>query len=115
MKGGILKKKRERGRGLMWKRYMAFVTGHLSLCWIGCAVCLAAIGCLEIWDAPLWLMELLTLPLNLVSWPAAVTYWQGARKMARQGKATPRMVDRLALAPAVITTLAALHLMASIG
>ena len=99
----------------MWKRYMAFVTGHLSLCWIGCAVCLGAIGCLEIWDVPLWLMELLALPLNLVSWPIAITYWQGARQMARQGKGTPQPVDRLAVAPAVITTLAALHLMASIG
>lgn len=102
----------------LWDRWMDFVRRHIMLCfWL----CIGYLAGMSLWmdtlGAPLWSMELLALPVNLLSWPISVIYeqgyWQERRRRGGQGIHYHHIVGRMVHLPVAVTTLAALHLLAS--
>lgn len=99
-------------------RLTAWMRRHYAPAWLLCVAALIGIGLLDEpgWEA--WVMELLTLPLNLLSWPLLPVCLQDRRADRKQGRSYPgfHVPSRLRLlhwVPAAMTTPAVLHLPAS--
>lgn len=102
----------------VFDRLMAWIRHHYTLAWLLCIAALIGIGLLDELGWELWAMELLTLPLNLLSWPLLLVYLQDRKAYWKQHRPYPgfHVPSRLMLlywVPAAVTTLAALHLLAS--
>lgn len=96
---------------------MAFQRKHYLLSWLLCMAGLA--GLFLLWNPcgllPLWGIELLMLPMNLVTWPLFLIYLEDVRTCWKAHRPYPghSQLQMLWWLPMLITTLSTLHLLAS--
>lgn len=100
-------------------RLLDFIEGHLlTTFWLCVGYAAAVLICMALLSAPPWVGESLLAPLNLLSWPVSIAYEKGFREGWRQGFRggihAHQLAGRVIHIPTLLSTLAVLHLLASI-
>ena len=68
----------------VFDRLMARIRQHHTLAWLLCMAALTGAALLDELGWETWSMELLTLPLNLLSWPLLLVYLQDRKAYRKQ-------------------------------